>query len=402
MPGHPIHIAIPVHAEGSWLPATLASLAAQRDTGFQVWVCVNQPAGSDAATTAENKATLAWLTRRSHEFPFRLHILDGLDPATAPPARSAGVGWARRYLFETLLAAEPEALCVSLDADVSLDPDYLAAVSEAFAAFPNAVGLAAPFYHHCPSSPELALRTLRYECYLRYYQLSLWRIGSPYAFLPLGSAFAFRGPAYFRAGRMPLRRAAEDFYFLQQLRKVGPIIRWIDARVYPAARPSDRVPFGTGPTLAATDPGFQARHYPFFEQASFDLLAATFACFPQLFRHAMALPLGDFIGDADDAAFARMRRNFKREDLFVRACHEKLDGLRTLQFLKYRRTQSSGLVSERAAVTELLDRLGEPMAVADFVPAHLAELAQLRDHLCALEAGFQRRFMAAWDPRANW
>ena len=404
MPSDTLHVAIPAYAESAWLPSTLASLAEQSQLAFQVWVCVNQKADAPATAMEDNRATLDWLARHGRGFPFRLKVLDARDPAVFPAAHQAGVGWARRLLFESILAAAPRALCVSLDADVTLDSHYLAAVIQAFARHPNAVGLAAPFYHHCPSEPELALRLLRYECYLRHYQLSLWRIGSPYAFLPLGSAFAFRGAAYRRAGRMPLRQAGEDFYFLQQLRKTGPLIRWIDARVYPAARISDRVPFGTGPTLATGDAGFQEERYPFYDQASFDLLGDTFACFPRLFRERVSLPMGDFLRETQGgyAAFDKMRRNFKREDLFVKACHEKLDGLRTLQFLKYQRTHSKSVPAAERAIMDLLTRLDAPVEGAPFQVAQLTLLARLRDHLCSLEAGFQQRFMAAWDMRARW
>ena len=48
---------------------------------------------------------------------------------------------------------------------------------------------------------------------------------------------------------MNRRQAGEDFYFLQKLTKLGTITEINDAFVYPSARVSDRVPFGTGAAI---------------------------------------------------------------------------------------------------------------------------------------------------------
>jgi len=48
---------------------------------------------------------------------------------------------------------------------------------------------------------------------------------------------------------MNRRQAGEDFYFLHKLTKLGQIYEIQDAIVYPSARVSDRVPFGTGASM---------------------------------------------------------------------------------------------------------------------------------------------------------
>jgi hypothetical protein len=48
---------------------------------------------------------------------------------------------------------------------------------------------------------------------------------------------------------MNRRQAGEDFYFLHKLTKLGTILEINDAYVYPSARVSDRVPFGTGASM---------------------------------------------------------------------------------------------------------------------------------------------------------
>ena len=407
---HTLQVAIPACGERDWLPKTLASLGNQDDPDFEVWVCVNQAAEQHedpnfAALCAENRETLHWLRQKRESFPFRLHVLDRARPENAPPASVAGVGWARRLLFDTILERVAGAeICISLDADTLLPVDYLSAVRAAFYRYPNAIALAAPYYHSLPRDPDHARRLLRYEIYLRYYQLALWWIGSPYAFLPLGSAMAFRARAYGPAGGMPPRSAGEDFYFMQRMRKNGPVIRWIQSVVYPSARVSQRVPFGTGPLMAEPDLTLLERRFPFYDPGSFGLLKETFEQFPKLFLGDAALPmetywerhLGGMVG------FDRLRRNFKNQTHFIRACHDKLDGLRTLQFLKFQERESKAPPEAAWRVNTLLAHLNEAPVQLDFDHDSLAALNRVRDRLAAVEARLQEAFMDNWDLESKW
>jgi hypothetical protein len=65
----------------------------------------------------------------------------------------------------------------------------------------------------------------------------------------IGSAFAVRADAYVLRGGMNRRQAGEDFYFLQNLVQLGNVGEISSTKVYPSARLSNRVPFGTGPIL---------------------------------------------------------------------------------------------------------------------------------------------------------
>jgi hypothetical protein len=49
---------------------------------------------------------------------------------------------------------------------------------------------------------------------------------------------------------MSKRQAGEDFYFIQKVAMQGHYYECNSTRVYPSPRPSDRVPFGTGPDIA--------------------------------------------------------------------------------------------------------------------------------------------------------
>jgi len=401
-----IHIGIPAHDERDWLPHTLSDLSKQDDRDFRVWICVNQAAtdASDperAAVDRRNRETVAWL--RDTTFSFPVALLVALDPGDAPSPEDAGVGWARRTLFEAICARAPDpAICVSLDADTRVGPEYVAAIREAFLRHQNAVALAVPYHHRVPEDdPSAARQILNYEIYLRYYQIGLWRIGSPYAFVPIGSGMAFRAGAYRRIGGIKARKAGEDFYFMQQLRKLGPVMRHVETRIEPSARRSDRNPFGTG-VAVGSDPRLLRQRYPLYAQRSFDKLAAAFALFGELFRAEVSLPIDAFLEAhlGGRQPFARMRRNLPDRAHFVRACHERFDALRTLQFLRFDREDDPP--SDTEALADLLAREGRPPPRIELEGAGLEALALVREELCLLESAYQRRHIAAWDRSARW
>ncbi|MDJ0836315.1 MAG: glycosyltransferase family 2 protein [Acidobacteriota bacterium] len=399
----PVHIGIPAFDEGDWLPAVLEDLAAQDDPRFHVWVGINQPAEyaldpQHAEVDRRNRQLAAWL--QGARFPFPLHVLTALDPGTAPPAKKAGAGWARRFLFEHAVADREDAtVFISMDADTRVQPEYVRAVREAFAAHPNAVALAAPYYHPLPTDPGAARNILRYEIYMRYYQLSLWRIGCPYAFLPIGSGMAFTARAWRAIGGMAPRKAGEDFYFMQQMRKCGPVIRYLPCRVEPSPRRSVRNPFGTGPAMSRPD--VLKQRYPFYAQAGFDLIAETYALFPALHTQDIDLPVGDFLEErlGGYEPFVRMRRNHRNPEAFVRACHERFDALRILQFLRYDHARRP-YAGEGAGLNELLALTGRPRM--DYREDDIAGLEMVRDVLFEYESNAQKAFMEQWDVRQHW
>ena len=81
---------------------------------------------------------------------------------------------------------------------------------------------------------------------------------------------------------MRARAAAEDFYFLQALCKVGvppqPIGEILETTIYPSARTSDRVPFGTGPKVAKYSKETQAMDHLeiFYNPKIFEILNELF------------------------------------------------------------------------------------------------------------------------------
>ncbi len=140
--------------------------------------------------------------------------------------------------------------------------------------------------------------------------------------------------------------SGEDFYFLQKLKKSGKLGIWANTIAYPSPRFSDRVNFGTGPALIKGETG-DWDSYPFYVPDLFDKIEQTFNLFPDLFIEDIETPMDGFLKTQfkDINIWKPLRENYKDVDNFVKACTNKVDGLRVLQFLKSNITEKGSPVS---------------------------------------------------------
>ena len=88
-----------------------------------------------------------------------------------------------------------------------------------------------------------------YDFSLYYYVAGLKWAGSPYAFHTLGSTIACHYQSYAEVRGYPKKSAGEDFYLLNKVAKVGKVRTLESEPLKIQARPSNRVPFGTGPAI---------------------------------------------------------------------------------------------------------------------------------------------------------
>jgi len=170
------------------------------------------------------------------------------------PGRQTGAGLPRKLGMEEAIrhfAGNKAGIIVSLDADCLLEANYLTEIYRNFNEY-RLHSATIEFHHpveHLNVSDPLRIAATNYETYLRYYRRALEFCGYPYPYYTIGSAFAVTVETYLKAGGMGKQQSGEDFYFLQKVFPLGKT-RFIDTTcVYPSARTSDRVPFGTGPAL---------------------------------------------------------------------------------------------------------------------------------------------------------
>ncbi len=239
-----------------------------------------------------------------------------VDRVNTPVPRRAGVGLARKIGADIALRLIVERrvevpVLFSTDADAALPPGYFEAAEG------QSAGWVYPFVH-TSADEDLAHRALMYELSLRYYVNRLEYAGSPYAFHTVGSCLAVDATSYAKVRGFPRRNAAEDFYLLNKLAKVGWIRRLRAPVIEIEARASTRVPFGTGPALARVprDPTIM----PGYACETFDAL--------RMFHDGVAAgtPPSQPVPRLLDAIGYQPKRD-------QRAIHTWFDAFRTLKFV---------------------------------------------------------------------
>lgn len=406
-----IHVAIPSMQEASYLPGTLECLMKQRGTDFHLWVCVNQP---DAWWDEDEKLHICDNNRQSLAFLYglkmdNLHILDHSSKGMGWSSKSYGVGQARKVLMDAInRKAAGSDIIVSLDADTVFGPNYLRSILDIFSRFPHAVALSNPYFHKLGSDETLNRAMLRYEIYMRHYAINMWRIKSPYCFTALGSAIALPVWAYRKVGGITAKKSGEDFYFLQKLRKTGWICNYNTESVYPGTRYSDRVFFGTGPALIKGSDG-NWDSYPVYDYRLFDQVSATYESFPALFYGERETPMSGFLNKQfrENDPFRALRNNANTPEQFVAACHQKIDGLRVLQFLKSetgktKRSDEKSLVNflerfhpdifdtQKPGTNRFSAHEHDALKMLNFATSPISLLEKIRIILGDIEQGYQK------------
>lgn len=340
-----LFVAIPALNELDYLSKTLQALEEQQTKlSFSVYICVNQPDSwweqADKKGICENNKQLLFKLRRRH-YAFPLHIIDKSSPGKGWDDRNFGVGWARKTLFDHIMGmAEPEDVLVSMDADTVFNEHYLDSLARNFTENPQQMVVSVPYFHSLTTDDKANRAILRYEIYMRNCLLNLYRIGCPYNFTAIGSAIAVKIKALQKINGITPMKSGEDFYLLQKLRKMSPVNNWNDEMVYPAARFSDRVFFGTGPAMLKGSEGYWDS-YPIYHYSLFDEVKKTYDLIDLLYTENLETPFICFLKEQfkTDDLWGPLRKNVRDLAHFRHAFHEKADGLRVLQFLRVKQTQ---------------------------------------------------------------
>lgn len=222
----------------------------------EVIVVINRSANDPDEVKILNDETFLQISRWKEENDTcNLHFYPVM-PEAFPP-KYAGAGMARKTGMDEAIRrfhsiGKNKGAIVSLDADTTVEPNYFIEIEKFFNSNPGYVGGTIRFQHRIDknSMTEKQIEGIRlYERYLHYYKNALAYTGYPFAIFTIGSAFCCTAEAYTKQGGMNKKQAGEDFYFLHKLSQLGPIGEINTTCVYPLARLSDRVPFGTGPIL---------------------------------------------------------------------------------------------------------------------------------------------------------
>ena len=348
-------VVIPCYDEPELLN-TIRSLAAclQPANDVEVFVVVNQSEQSPERVRLQNRQTIEELAEWSlnhHPF-FKLHVL-----APSPfRKKHAGAGLARKTGMDEAVRRfaeleKPEGLIISLDADTFVAPNYFIELEAYFRTHEKAVGATIKFRHRTEELTNLRHRQgmQLYEAYLRYYKQAMEFTGFPHAIYTVGSAFAVRVEAYVKQGGMNRKQAGEDFYFLHKLTQLGPIEEINQTTVFPSARLSNRVPFGTGPVLNKWLEGDESLRKTYHFQ-SFKDLKCLFELLPALYKSTaveipplleqLPKPVVSFLKDDNfEEALAEIRSNSSKYDRFRKRFFLYFNAFKILKYLNFAHPQ---------------------------------------------------------------
>ena len=248
----------------------------------------------------------------------------------------------------------------SSDADAYLPDNYFTVHASDNLALKQAVATCCNFYHHSDQQAIYQANKL-YERALRYYVAGLAYAQSPYAYFTIGSTLSFDMLAYCQARGFPKRSAGEDFYLLNKLAKLGDVVYLPDVTIKLDARPSQRVPFGTGPAvqniMQLTE---QGQDYLYYHPTVFIELKACLQAFAILWQHRLQPELW-FAGLSDTTqqalknigllTFISKQKSAKQAQ-FNKQLTVWFDSFKTLKYIHALREQGIASIALEQAIAE--------------------------------------------------
>ena len=347
-----IHLAIPLLREYDTIKNFLQNISTFDADDVYIWFCINNPLewhnkSSFSDYLQENEKTYNYLVQQgfrdvdlNNPVSYKYNVIDKFSFHNAFAKGKSGVGQARKIIFDHICKYfEKNDVIISMDADTHYEQSYVKSIVKAFQQHKSAIGLCGPYYHPAIYDDEHNNHILRYEIYLRHYFLNLARIHNPYTFTAMGSVIGFKVSTYQKLRGMTPYASGEDFYFVQKLVKNGNVLLWHDSLAYPDGRYSDRVGFGTGPALNNLK-NLNRTSYPLYSDVYFNEIKETFDHFEELYKKDVELPMTRFLKSTfkTDDLWQPLRDNYKDMENFTKACVNKVDALRILQYLHFRQS----------------------------------------------------------------
>lgn len=279
-------IVIPAIAEYENIKIVFSSLLENDPAYFSsslLLFVINNSSSSDNSVKKDNTKSLEYLRslinpESKNEISgdrLQIGLIDASSEGKELNDKNCGVGLARKVGMDLALTLfdytkDDKKLIICLDADCTVQQNYLTAIVEHFRNNNSSVGIV-NFEHFYEGNSGNDAAIVCYEIFLRYYTAGLEYANSPYAFQTIGSTMVCNHSAYIKIGGMNKNKAAEDFYFLEKLSKNFNIDEISSTTVYPSNRSSWRVPFGTGKSVSEFLANPNDEHY-LYDPEIFDIL----------------------------------------------------------------------------------------------------------------------------------
>ncbi len=263
-------VVVPVHDEPDLLTALDSLFQCQRPSCSVEIILVFNTSRDDSSAIRESnqeveQQTIEWARERQNA-TFQLQLLHYPDL----PPKHAGVGLARKIGMDeaahrlSQVGQLHDGIIACFDADCTCAPSFLTENVRHFVQNPQSAGCSTDFEHPLSGEldPSAYAAVIDYELHLRYYVEALRNIRFGYAHHTVGSSMSVRAIDYLKQGGMNRKKAGEDFYFLQKLMTHRQVTELNQTVIYPSARISKRVPFGTGRAIAQALNGQEQTSYP--------------------------------------------------------------------------------------------------------------------------------------------
>jgi len=294
------------------------------------------------------------------------------------PKKFAGAGLARKIGMDQALCRfnqinQDKGIIISLDADTVIKKNYFTELEKHFTRYPK-TNVATIYFEHPVNGSEFSADTYEaisiYELYLRYYKLALDYCGFPYARYTVGSCFAVNAQAYAKQGGMNRKQAGEDFYFLHKIFPLGNSHEINTTCVYPSSRPSNRVPFGTGPMVQAISEKIKEEFLTYNFNA-FGELRYFFNEVKNLFGvseedlqtilNRLPESVSDYLTRNDfEMAIVEINQNSSSIDTFTKRFYNWFDAFRILKYLNFSHekyfNKASLIVESRKLYQKITDK----------------------------------------------
>lgn len=280
-------------------------------------------------------------------FPFDFLLVDRFQGKRKLPQKQ-GVGLARKIGCDIAIKLGTEKHITShwiysTDADVTLPANYF---SQSFSSDTENTSALVFNFHHQGDNQSVDQATQLYEHAIKYFRDQLQQAGSPYGYNTLGSTLAVSREHYCMVRGFPKRSAAEDFYLLNKLAKVGRIKSVDDIIISIRSRISARVPFGTGPAVQTIQQQIQNNiDYTYYAPMCFTHLRELLSVvteqepdrFCQEYQHGLFTPktLAALESLGMEKFIRHTATQISEKQKFIKAFHDWFDGFRTLKFIRY-------------------------------------------------------------------
>jgi glycosyltransferase involved in cell wall biosynthesis len=371
-----IFVVIPCYNEPD-IFTTLDSLAAcyPPKASVSVFVVVNDSDDAPEEAIAQNILTLNSIKHWNIDHPHSFFDVQRIY-AHALPRKWAGVGWARKLGMDEAIKQIvsnnlPDGIIVSFDADSTVSPNYLQSIELAFEDNPTFNFFTIHFEHPYTDqrlSPSIREGIIRYELHMRYFRSAMQWSGYPHAIHTVGSSFVLKASAYVRQGGMNRRKAGEDFYFLHKLVLLGHYGNINTTTVFPSARQSDRVPFGTGAAIKKWSEGSSELNYT-YSLEPFRNLKSLFA-HPSYFLYMKTDEISDFLSNLHPSLqlylkksrtieeLLELKDNCSNEKVFEKRFFHLLNAFWILKYLNFAHETSYNRTDLRSESIMLLQFIG--------------------------------------------